>query len=139
VYTEYFYIPSSKRAHALYDLVKDYKIIFCHNSASDTTVNFNEILPYISDSSYLVLNPNKTMYPPDHPLFGISDHLAGNPFLDYLCILQHAWAIYVVDSSFFACLLPMVDKGMVTTTRLFCKPRSQYDYSSLSKKFTYLK
>jgi hypothetical protein len=140
VYTEYFFIPESPNAQNLYEYVKEYNLVFCHNHASDSIVLFDDISQYLSDSSYLVVNPNKNMYSLDHPLYNIADSLVGKPFLEYLKVLQSAWALYLVDSSFFAYALPMVDKGLITTTRLFCKPRSsQYDYSTFSKKFTYLK
>lgn len=139
VYTEYFYVPVSERAQELFNLVKGYKLVFCHNHASDGAVEISEILPYLSDSSCLVVNPNKNMYSSEHPFYEITENLVGKAFLDYTCILQNAHALYVVDSSFFACTLPMVERGLIKTSRLFCKPRSQYNYENFTNKFMYLK
>jgi hypothetical protein len=139
IYSSHFYIPPSSKSKELYARTQPLKVVFHHDQASDGIVFIPGVDSYISNNDYLVLNPNRNVYPPRNPRYVFAQMFVGHAFLDYIDCIQNAYAIYVTDSSFFACMLPMAEKGDLNAAVLVCKPRS-YDYQThgIGARFTYL-
>ena len=139
IYSTHFYLPLSKASNELYVRTQPFKVVFHHDQASDGTVCIPSVNTYISDSEYLVVNPNRNVYPIDNPRYAFAQTFVGQPFLDYIECIRNAHAIYVTDSSFFACMLPMAEKGELRASILVCKPRtSDYSKHGIGPRFTYL-
>lgn len=106
IYHQYFHVPSTAASKMLYDQIKDYKIIFCHTKSSSHEIDVD--LSQFTDQSYLVINPNKNMYPLHHPKFEIAQKFVNLRLLDYLDTIKNASAIRMTDSS-FCCLIQILE------------------------------
>lgn len=114
----YFYIDS-------FDMpIPDTSYIFIHSDCSTHNINFITWDIY----TRLTINPNKNMYPEDHPWNKIAGQYIGYLVADYTKLIENADEIHVVDSAFY-CLaryLSLKAKVKVCYDRSTSKPSEEY-------------
>ena len=121
IFWDYFYIPSLPSSTKLFNLApKEY--VFIHNSTSKCEVfNLDNIKKdlYITIDDILFINPLKSHYPINHPLYDLSRQFINHPLPYYKDIIENAKINIHSGSSFFCMAI-----------NLSIKSTSNYYYSS---------
>lgn len=139
-----FIIPDTKISNKLYDLLKDKKYYFIHNSTSYGELFNIDNIPNI-DNNYIIINPCKNMYLPIHEHYELAEKFVNHLILDYKQVIMHANKLYLSDSSFF-CLAINIEldtdecyvfpRNNKINYDYIWKPKYKYDKTSGKKVFT---
>jgi len=110
IFYDKFDIPSTIKSQNLLQSINNYRIIFTHTSASNKTIDLHNILDkYITLTDHLIINANLNYYnvltyPDKHK---DAQQFINIPIAYYIDIIKNANEIYVIDSCFFAIVLPL--------------------------------
>lgn len=115
VYYEYFDISESAISKNYYDVIKEYKIIFLHTTASNGEINLDNIInKYISNPEYIIICANKNIYQIDHCKYNIANQFINILVGHYITIIKNANEIHIVDSCFSCIVHPMKQTNKIT-------------------------
>lgn len=111
---DYFHLPVTDEAIALYNSVKDYYIIFIQLKSSDgTTLNISNLLKthFHKNNTIMICNdtnlyniPNKTT--DIDKKFNLCNNFVCNKIIHYTNVIQNSNEIYIIDSCFVGIVLP---------------------------------
>lgn len=125
----YFYLPAFTSVK-----VPTQRVVFLQTISSSHQLHRPELWDaYLHDSSYLVVDPNRNHYPPEHPLFAAAQSFVNLPCLAYVELLRVAEVICVIDSAFF-CLAGLLPLRAHTKLCFF---RSDQHYTDFNSDFQY--
>ena len=104
VFWDYSYISKTPKCELLYNLVKDYKYAFIHNTCS-----YGEVFKIskvqdklnIDIDKILVINPNYNIYEKSHHFYELANKFFNYYLSDYITLIENAEYIILSDSSFF--------------------------------------
>lgn len=142
VYWEYFYITKSNNSSKLYELVKDYDIIFIHSKTSkgdcfDTNNIINSL--NITSKNYLIIDAEKNYY--DDPRIKDSDEFdavkrelvqkfINISAMDYVDVIKYS-KYNILSDSFLFCLslhIPIETDNNYYIGRIYLGKRLEYEY-----------
>ena len=100
---EYFFIPENSEMNEILKNVENLNVIITHTQASnkDSKMILNEIVKYLNDDNYIVINISKTVYNINHKYYNITKSLEMLPFESYIPLLKIAKEVYLIDSCIF--------------------------------------
>ena len=108
IYYNFFEIKSSSESQRLFELIKNYKILFVHSKASNVEINIDHVLSkYISNVQYIVICANKNMYNEQNILYNKANNFINIPIAYYINVIKNAIKIHVIDSCFSCIILPL--------------------------------
>lgn len=109
---KYYDVHVPEESMMYYQKIQPYTIMFMHEIASTTsTVNFSKIInKYINLPNYVIICPNRNVYPSEHPMHKEAQPFVNLPFMFYYDTLRNASDIHAVDSC-FSCV-PLVLRFM---------------------------
>ena len=83
--------------------VENLNVIITHTQASnkDSKMILNEIVKYLNNDNYIVINISKTVYDINHKYYNITKSLEMLPFESYIPLLKIAKEVYLIDSCIF--------------------------------------
>jgi len=122
IYWDYFHISVPENSSVLYELLKDKKYVFIHDTSSLGKI-FN-IEEYegkleINKNDYVYINPCENLYEKDHEFYELSNKFVDLPLFDYVDTIKNAHTIVVSDSSFM-CLAIQLE---INTDKCYYKTR----------------
>ena len=104
IFWDYNYIPNTEISNQVYEIVKDIKYVFMHNTCSGgqvfTTTEMEKKFN-INRNNILFINPCVNIYPKEHKFFNIAKKFLVYKLCDYVKVIKNADYILVADSSFF--------------------------------------
>ena len=104
VFWDYTYIPKTEINEQVYNIVKDMKYVFMHNTCSGglvfTTTEMEKKFN-INRNNILFINPCVNIYPKNHKFHNIAEKFLVYKLCDYIKLIEKAEYIFVTDSSFF--------------------------------------
>lgn len=116
-----------------YEKIKDMEFIFVHTLSS---TNDFEIKLESSNNNKLIICCNKNYYDKNHEFYNLAELFVNLPFFEYTDILENAYEIHVIDSSFFCYCLYLNLK----TDKKYCYYRfNSLQYIDNSWKYIYQK
>jgi hypothetical protein len=108
IYFEYFNIPITQNSVELYNIIKNYNIIFTHTKSSTKTINIDHLLKeYIDDDNTIIICANQNIYNMNHNKYSIAEKFVNLLVAYYINIILNANIIYVIDSCFSCIILPL--------------------------------
>lgn len=108
IYYEYFYIPLTQKSIELYNIIKNYNIIFTHTTSSNKSINIDHLFDkYINDNNSIVICANKNIYNINHNKYLIAEKFVNLFVAYYINIIINSNEIYVIDSCFSCIILPL--------------------------------
>lgn len=104
IFWDYNYIPKTEINDKVYEIVKDMKYVFIHNTCSGgqvfTTTEMEKKFN-IDRNKILFINPCVNIYPKNHKFYNIAEKFLVYKLCDYIKVIENAYYILVADSSFF--------------------------------------
>lgn len=138
IFWKYFHINNCDESKKLYNIIKDYKIVFIHNKAS-TGIAFNEntIIKKLGiefKENTIIINPDKNMYDKTHKFYNIAEQFILQPLLYYIDTIINSKYVILTDSCFFCLSINLPIK----TKNCYYISRNKHNYEYLyDKKFGY--
>lgn len=111
IYSEYFRINPTSRSKELYELVKDYKITFIHESSSNHEFDLGKYLGSGNEDEMLVC-VNRNLYT-EGAKKELAEHFINDPIFDYYDTIINSSKIFISDSCFSSMVIPLVNKGVI--------------------------
>lgn len=101
----HFFIPTTKEALELYNLIKHQPYIFIQQKSSNT---FTSLVSW-DINQILTIDSNKNVYDSSHPWYELAEKFINLPLITYTEVIKHAKEIHMVDSCFYcmACYIPL--------------------------------
>jgi len=119
IYYDFFEIKSSSESQRLFELIKNYKIVFVHSKASNVEINIDHVLSkYISNLEYIVICANKNMYDTENILYKKANNFINIPIAYYIDVIKNAIKIHVIDSCFSCIMLPLEKKNKLAASEV---------------------
>ena len=119
IFYKSFSIPETKRSKELLEKALNYKIVFCHTQASNIEINIcDSILEKLNDSEYLIICPNKNLYPSDHEKFPLAQKFLNETVPDFINIIIYAEEIFIIDSCFGTIVTTLLAKKELKASRV---------------------
>jgi hypothetical protein len=116
IYYNYFNIESTKQSIDMYNLIKNYTIIFTHAKCSLRTINLDTIVQkHITDNNKIIICSDHNVYPPSHPHYEIANKFINQLVAYYIDIIKQSKYIYIIDSCFSPIVLPLLNSGQLQT------------------------
>lgn len=109
--TEYFYVPTTETAIALYSEIRPLKYFVVHQQSQNKTLPIWESL-FKQRPDILILDLNKNHYDKAHPLYHRAEIVVNKPLLDYKLLLENASEIHLLESSVY-CFASHLDLSKV--------------------------
>lgn len=100
----YFYIPNTIKSLELFNIVKNQKYIFIHNSSSSGIVFPIDMIEKkfnINKYDILFINPNINCYNKDDKMYSLANKFIGHKLPFYIEIIKNSEYNILSDSSFF--------------------------------------
>jgi len=104
IFWNYFYIPNTIKSLELFNIVKNQKYIFIHNSSSHGIVFSIDMIEKkinINKHDILFINPNINCYNKDDKLYSLANKFIGHKLPFYIEIIKNSEYNILSDSSFF--------------------------------------
>lgn len=127
---KYFHINVPNKSKELYTTVKDYKILFIHNTSSSGIVfDIDKIINIlnIDKNEYLIINPNKNEYEIHDNKYSIANNFVNEPLGHYVDTIINSKYIILSDSSIFCLSLQLPIK----TDNCYYVSRGNHNYDYL--------
>lgn len=140
---EYFNVPDISNSNYLFNQVKNYKLIFIHNSSSNGVL-FDELTIIksmnIDIDNYLIINPCNNFYNNDDEIkYNLCESIKNQSIISYKKIIENSDFIFLSDSSFF-CLSMNLDLKTNNNYLIKRKSNSYSNYDIIwSDKYNYKK
>lgn len=107
---EDFYLPTTQESIRLYDMVKDYYIVFIQLAcSSNQCLNISNLIhKYINNSEAILICSNKNLYDNqlDSKKYIIANKFVFNKIVNYTEVIKNSNEIYIIDSAFTGLVLP---------------------------------
>lgn len=134
---KYFHINTRDESKKLYNIIKDYKIVFIHNKASNGIV-FNESKLFnklgIDINNMIIINPDKIIYDKTHKFYNIAEQFILEPLIYYTDTIINSEYVIVTDSCFFCLSINLP----IETNNCYYISRGNHNYDYLyDKKYGY--
>ena len=100
-FSKYFQINSTPLSLRLGAVAKGFKTMFAHLDSSRGEFQPSVISNHLNDRNWLVISPNKNMYPKNHRFYAIAEMFVGFLVGDYIDAISASAAFCVVDSCFW--------------------------------------
>ena len=120
VFWQYFNIPTTNKATALFESVKDVPYVFIHNTASNGKV-------FDGKRDELMINPNENMYTRGDAFYELAESFVGEYIIHYKLLIENADMNIMTDSSFM-CMAINLD---VKTDKNYYITRDDRNYDHL--------
>lgn len=109
--TEYFYVPTTESARALYNEVRSFRYFVVHQESQNKKLPIWQML-FKQTPDILILDLNTNNYEPTHPLYLQANAVINKPLLDYKVLLENASEIHLLESSVY-CFASHLDLSKV--------------------------
>lgn len=112
---EYFNVPQTDESFELYNLIKDYYIVFIQSTCSDgRSLNISNLLTkYLYDEKAILVSSNNNLYDIENKTDDILEKynicnkiLTNSKIINYNDIILNSDEIYIIDSCFTGIVLP---------------------------------
>ena len=120
IFWQYFNIPTTEKATALFESVKDVSYVFIHNTASNGKV-------FDGKRDELMINPNDNMYARGDAFYELAESFVGEYIIHYKLLIENADMNIMTDSSFM-CMAINLD---VKTDKNYYITRDDRNYDHL--------
>lgn len=107
IFWKYFHINIPHKSHELYNIVKDYNILFIHNTCSSGIVYDIDQIINIDKNDYLIINPNINIYNINDPKYSIANIFVNQLLTHYVDTIINSKYIILSDSSIFCLSLQL--------------------------------
>jgi hypothetical protein len=114
IYFDYFDITSTDISMKYYNDIRDYKIVFMHTRASDSTIDLTHIIDkykYLDD--YIIICADKNVYNINDPKYNLADKYVNIPIVYYIDVIKNAEKIHLVSSCFVCITIPLIGKHQI--------------------------
>ena len=113
IFYEYFSLPETQESQDLYNLIKDYRIIFIQlTSSNNKSLNISKLKEkYLNDENTILVCNDKNLYNQDNDKYELAQKFVYNKIINYITTIQNANEIYIVDSCFSGIVLPYAKMG----------------------------
>lgn len=139
IYSDYFNLESTPESKNLYEFIKNYNIIFVHEQASNFGVNLQDKFD-LDNENNIVICSNRNYYSSEHSKYEIANKFVNIPIIDYYDVLINSSEIHIVDSCFSSVIIPLVNKNVIKTDKLYMYNRPEYtNLYNLCPKFKFVK
>lgn len=107
---EYFYLPESEESKKLYEMVKDYYIVFIqYKTSNNKKLNISNLLEkYLNDEKTLLICNDINLYSKENKKYSIAQKFVLNKIIYYLDVIKNSDEIYIIDSCFTGIVLPLL-------------------------------
>jgi len=109
--SDYFYVPTTQAASALYGEIRPLKYFVVHQQSQNKTLPIWESL-FKQRPDVLILDLNKNHYESSSPFYHRANVVVNKPLLDYKVLLENADEIHVLESSVY-CFASHLDLSKV--------------------------
>lgn len=116
VFYDYWQVPEYKESNELFQLVKDYRIVFLQTTSSGgEKLNIDNLLAkYIGDARTILISNDENLYAgKDAEKASICEKFVRNRMVYYLDTIKNSSEVYIIDSCFIGLVLPMYKKGLL--------------------------
>lgn len=130
VFWKYFHVNIPNKSKELYAIIKEYKVLFIHNTSSTGNVFEVEDVLYklnIISDEYLIINPDTNYYDITDSKYKIAEYFVYEPLAHYIDTIINSNYIVLCDSSFFCLSLQLPIK----TNNCFYISRNNHTYDYL--------
>jgi hypothetical protein len=111
VRSDYFYVPTTQAAVALYHEIRPIKYFVVHQQSQNKTLPIWDSL-FKQRPDVLILDLNKNHYEPTSPFYHRAEIVVNKPLLDYKLLLENANEIHLLESSVY-CFASHLDLSKV--------------------------
>lgn len=127
VYSDFFYLPITEESINLYNSIKDFKITFIHEGASDMpNKNLLELIENEKDED-IVICANRNYYN-DGSKKDLAEKFINIPILLYLSVIINSNKILITDSCFSSIILPLMNKKVCKCEDVTIYRRDWHNY-----------
>jgi hypothetical protein len=125
IFYEHFALPSTAESRALYESVKEFRVIFIQTTASyGNNLNITSLVnKNIEDDRTILISSSENLYPEEHPKHAVCKRFVMNKIVYYLDTIRNAEEIYCIDSCFVGVIMPLKKMGKLKASivRVICR------------------